>query len=478
VSDVNEVRKFGQEFFVAQPKNTQQTSMTTTAFNLTSLRDMMQEHSIKQPRGLNEASTTNMTPTTVSTIVKSTRGMYERMTGTRDTSDFGDLTWLTPALLEQPSKSKRLRPWSKGLHGPGATDAKQVPLESNTKRKMLENFRSVLYAAIIHVKDPALQAQWKQAHQGFTKLADELREEENHHLLTRRPSARQEANWVPWPDIRSATAQMVSELEADSEGLDPLKLYKKMQKALVLLLYVNIPPMRNDLARLRFVDGKPSEEEMRVTKSPNYIEVAPDGSMTIVLNAYKNDNRSTSADYDPDSADFVLDNPRRYELKANPVLTKFGFSPEGLGQLLADYRKLIRKREGLFSDKFPYETEKYPTVNPNPYEFLFTDGVFDGDTDGVHADGMESAISDVAYARRLGRLAQKLVGKELKSQMLRTLFCSWLDDQDPSLEERKVVGDWMQHSIEHQMGTYTKRPPPERREIDHAEKKSRGTDEM
>ena len=52
MSDVNEVRKFGQEFFVAQPKNTQQTSMTTTTFNLASLKDMIQEHSIKQPRGL------------------------------------------------------------------------------------------------------------------------------------------------------------------------------------------------------------------------------------------------------------------------------------------------------------------------------------------------------------------------------------------------------------------------------------------
>ena len=352
-----------------------------------------------------------------------------------------------------------------------------MPLENNTKRRMLENFRSVLYAVHTHVKDPALQAQWKQAHQGFTKLAEELHEQEHHHLMTRRPSARQQAKWVPWPDIRSATAQMVSDLEADSVRLAPLKLYKKMQKALLLLLYVNIPPMRNDLAGLRFVNGKPSEEEMRMTKSPNYIEVSPDGSMTIVLNAYKNDHRSSSAQFDPDSADFVLDNPRRYELKANPVLTKFGFSPEGLAQLLTDYRKLSRKRDDLFYAGFPYDPVNYPTQDPNPYEFLFPDGVFIDETVGV-ADGRESAITDVAYARRLGRLTQKLVGKELKSQMLRTLFISWFDGQDPSLEERKVVAEWMQHSVERQMGTYTKRPPPERREIDHAEKKNRGTDEM
>jgi hypothetical protein len=447
-----------------------------TTFTLTTLTDLVQQHSIR-PKLTDEVTTATKTEASLRTIVSTIQQQYERHTGTVKTSLFEDLTWLTPASLEQPSKSKRLRPWSKGLHAPGASEAKQVPLENNTKRRMLENFRSVLYAVHTHVKDPALQAQWKQAHQGFTKLAEELHEQEHHHLMTRRPSARQQAKWVPWPDIRSATAQMVSDLEADSVRLAPLKLYKKMQKALLLLLYVNIPPMRNDLAGLRFVDGKPSEEEMRMTKSPNYIEVSPDGSMTIVLNAYKNDHRSSSAQFDPDSADFVLDNPRRYELKANPVLTKFGFSPEGLAQLLADYRKLSRQRDGLFSDRFPYETEKYPTVNPNPYEFLFPDGVFIDETGGF-ADATESAITDVAYARRLGRLTQKLVGKELKSQMLRTLFISWFDGQDPSLEERKVVAEWMQHSVERQMGTYTKRPPPERREIDHAEKKSRGTDEM
>ena len=115
------------------------------------------------------------------TIVSTIQQQYERHTGTPKTSDFEDLTWLTPASLEQPSKSKRLRPWKAGLHATGASEAKQVPLEANTKRRMLENFRSVLYAAFTHVKDPALQEQWKQSYIGFTKLADELHEEENHH---------------------------------------------------------------------------------------------------------------------------------------------------------------------------------------------------------------------------------------------------------------------------------------------------------
>ncbi len=82
----------------------------------------------------------------------------------------------------------------------------------------------------------------------------------------------------------------------------------------------------------------------------------------------------------------------------------------------------------------------------------------------------------MAYARRLGRFTKKLTGKELKSQMLRTLFISWFDEKDPPVEDRKVVADWMQHSVERQMGTYTKRPPPERREIDHAQKKSSSTE--
>ena len=448
-----------------------------TNFTLTTLTDLVQQHSIR-PKLTDEVTTVTKTPASVRTIVSTIQQQYERHTGTPKTSDFEDLTWLTPASLEQVSQSKRLRPWKAGLHAPGASEAKQVPLEANTKRRMLENFRSVLYAAFTHVKDTALQEQWKQSYIGFTKLADGLQEEENHHLLTRRPSARQQANWVPWPKIREATAQLIAELETDSVRLAPLKLYKKMQKALLLLLYVNIPPMRNDLAGLRFVNGKPTEKELRDTKSPNYIEVAPDGSMSIVLNAYKNDRRSSSTQFDPDSADFVLDNPRRYKLKANPVLTKYGFSPEGLAQLLTDYRQLSRKRDDMFYAEFPYDPVKYPTVNPNPYEFLFPDGIFDRDTDGVHAPGWESAITDVAYARRLGRLTKSKLGKELKSQMLRTLFISWFDEQNPTLSERKVIAEWMQHSVQRQMGTYTKRPPVERREIDHAQKKSRNDDAM
>ena len=174
-----------------------------TTFTLTTLTDLVQQHSIR-PKLTDEVTTATKTEASLRTIVSTIQQQYERHTGTVKTSLFEDLTWLTPASLEQPSKSKRLRPWSKGLHAPGASEAKQVPLENNTKRRMLENFRSVLYAVHTHVKDPALQAQWKQAHQGFTKLAEELQEQEHHHLMTRRPSARQQAKWVPWPDIRSA----------------------------------------------------------------------------------------------------------------------------------------------------------------------------------------------------------------------------------------------------------------------------------
>ena len=113
--------------------------------------------------------------------------------------------------------------------------------------------------------------------------------------------------------------------------------------------------------------------------------------------------------------------------------------------------KLGRKRYALFSERFPYEPEKFPTMDPNPYEFWFLDeGQLIEEFVGM-ADGRESCITDVAYARRLGRLTQKLTRKEPKSQMLRTLIGTY-------------------------RGTYTKRPRVERREIDHAQKKSRSID--
>eukprot|EP01043_Picozoa_sp_COSAG02_P009545 COSAG02_NODE_326_length_24603_cov_123.455681_4_plen_61_part_00 len=48
-------------------------------------------------------------------------------------------------------------------------------------------------------------------------------------------------------------------------------------------MHTVLPPVRNHFGGARFVEGTPSEDELRATNSPNYIEVAPDGSLELVL---------------------------------------------------------------------------------------------------------------------------------------------------------------------------------------------------
>ena len=64
-----------------------------------------------------------------------------------------------------------------------------------------------------------------------------------------------------------------------------------------------------------------------------------------------------------------------------------------------------------------------------------------------------------ALAKRMGRLMNDLTGKMVQSQMFRTLFLSWLDTKRPSMVDRKHLAEWMLHSVEKQMGTYSKKAP-------------------
>ena len=114
------------------------------------------------------------------------------------------------------------------------------------------------------------------------------------------------------------------------------------------LMQTMIPPMRNNLAGLRFI--APQQENiqtLRESGSPNYIVVNDDNTMEIVINKYKTDDRSSALDYDPDD-DFVVNTAatKRFPLVANATLSKFGFDPVKLGALLMNYFTLQRKLMG------------------------------------------------------------------------------------------------------------------------------------
>ena len=410
-------------------------------FSKTTMDDILARYSVKAAAS---ASTTNKVPASVKTQLSSLLQAKARVLGDRSDDDFGDLTWLTLENLRKPSKWPTARPLFDGAAHPNASANASVPLEPGTVRKNLENLRSVLYAAARHVqtlsladteKDRLLTA-YDAAYQEMGNLAREMLDDEQKRLATRDPSGRQQAKWVPLPDLRRALRQVVQYLD-NLQRAPPASMsifeIKKMQRAMQFCLYTLIPPVRNNYTGLRFVT--PAQEtvaELTASSSPNYILVKDDGSMELVFNKYKIDGRSAAVDYDP-TVDFRLDGPatRRLPLVPNATLNKFGFAPAELARLLTGYRAL---QQAIVGDR-------------NPYDYVFFE---------LKKAGPVARMTDDGMSTRMGRITQNLVGQTLGAQMLRTITVSWFNDRDPTMGERETIAEWMMHNVQTQLGTYTK----------------------
>ncbi len=96
-------------------------------------------------------------------------------------------------------------------------------------------------------------------------------------------------NWIDWPDLQNHIVPLVQEAltvlggpDVSALANDPGRL-KQYQTNVLLALHTLVPPVRNDFEGLRFVGADPDADELRSNGSPNYIEVANDGSMELVL---------------------------------------------------------------------------------------------------------------------------------------------------------------------------------------------------
>ena len=154
--------------------------------------------------------------------------------------------------------------------------------------------------------------------------------------------------------------------------------FKEIQTTVLLACHTLIPPVRNDFAGLRFTGAGPAEDDLRDTGSPNYVEVADDGSMAIVINAFKTDHHTSADTYDPAEGDFVfgLDTSVRIPLAQDDTMAKFGFQPELLATLLGLYRRAVST---IFGDR-------------NDKEFLFFNFGSSGTVEPLKADGLGKRI--------------------------------------------------------------------------------------
>ena len=121
---------------------------------------------------------------------------------------------------------------------------------------------------------------------------------------------------------------------------------------------------------------------------------------------------------------------------ANDTLSKYGFAPEVLGTLLGLYRHAVRT---IFGDR---NEKEYLFFNFNDHDVVVP----------IKAD---------ALGKRVGRRLKALTGgKQPRSQLFRTMLCTWfLNDADPrpNAQERELMAKMMMHSEERQLCNYNKR---------------------
>ena len=434
------------------------------------LEDAIARYSVKTKPG--SASTNNNVPRTVVTTTSAIVSAYRRIHGTNPPdSSLGDMTWLTLQAVNGPNLSGKDRP----LFANQPNDGASTVLEPGTVRKLLENYKTALYAVAKHVGTvdmPAadkkkLQKAHKTARDEFHSANDEYISAEKKRIKERKPSRRQEEKNVPWQTIKDNTEVVLGYIEAtmavdDDDIIDvtPDEV-RKVQRGIQLAMYTLIPPLRNVFENTRFIGPRVGNKaELKSTKSPNYVLISP-SVIQLVINRTKNDGRSESDDYDPD-VDFTLDHERTLRLdlmlplapsnsdseetvrhkmdQANTinVLEKHSFDPVRLGKILRLYQKWMQT---VLGDR-------------NPKKFLFFDPKKGQNVTPLKSEGLKS---------RLQEATNRVVGTKLGAQMMRPLYLTYFDKQGPTMDEREIVADAMMHSVSTAMGTYTKKTAARKR---------------
>jgi hypothetical protein len=428
------------------------------------LSDAIARYSVKSNPA--STSTNNNVPKTVITATSAIVSAYRRVHGANPPDgNLGDLTWLTLKAIKGANLSSKDRPLFTNQQNDGASTV----LEAGTVRKLLENYKTALYAISKHIGTvglPAadkkkLQKAYKKARDEFHDANDEYIKAEKARIKERTPSVRQQEKNVPWMTIKESVEPVLQYLEqtlsVDEDDLLDVTPgdIRKVQRGVQLALYTEIPPLRNVFENTRFIGPRVGNKaELESTQSPNYVLISP-SVCQLVINKTKNDGRSDADDYDPD-VDFAFDHERTLRLdlmlpsaptsgdseetvrrkmdQANVihVLEKYGFQPIRLGNILRLYQKWLRVVLG----------------ERNPKQFLFFDPKKGQSVTPLKSEGLKS---------RLQEATNKVVGKKLGAQMMRPLFLTYFDTKGPAMDDREIVAEAMMHSVATQMGNYTKK---------------------
>ena len=206
---------------------------------------------------------------------------------------------------------------------------------------------------------------------------------------------KQKDNWVEWEDVLKAKTDLYNSVKSfvNQKLITPAQ-YNELLSLVVLSLYTDIPPRRNQDYADMFVVGK-WNDKMDSTK--NYLDLA---GHQFVFNKYK-----TAKKY---GTQFV-------DIKEAPMLT------EAIASLL--------KHHPLHKGKITKNTE---------FKFL------------TYSDG-----SPLVAVNAITRILNKVFGKKVGSSMIRHIYLS--SKYGDIKEEQQQDAEAMGHSVSEQQGVYVKK---------------------
>jgi hypothetical protein len=384
------------------------------------------------------------------THMKTLRTLYERHTGQQMADAFGDMLWLNPDTLREPQKGAKLA----YLYDSSQGESQKEQLAPATRRKYLENARSIVYSAAVFLEalpGDAHRDQYAQLAKNFQAFGPELRElraSEKIRVGAGQLSDDDRRNWAPLDKIQEVVTSACQELLTQGSIPNKQGPWLKAQRTVAAALVVLQPPNRgpSDIGETVFVDN-PSEDELESLAEEadvmNYIDLGAQPP-AIVFNHHKRDRLRGERGVLGHENTIIL------PLVQTDLHTKLGFDMDLLVRVLTHYHNLMRQEIAARNPHMRLFWNYKPGASMEPLK-----GTALGDRIKeffrAAVGGGEDAwlIAEDGDAKRLGgRMLRKITVTDMQKR----------DLADYTPEERKQMAEWMNHGIAtHQGGAYNKR---------------------
>jgi len=161
-------------------------------------------------------------------------------------------------------------------------------VEDAIKDFALTTRRNYLASIIVALKTD--EKKYEKLIQKYSKILDDLSKEHRDFILTQQKTEKQSKNWLSFNEIKKVRTELNRQINADGLRKKTTLSKKEMnllQKHLILSLYIDIPPIRNDFGDMRVVTTKEFNKKKESEKKTNNWLIKNGNNMKFIFYDYK-----------------------------------------------------------------------------------------------------------------------------------------------------------------------------------------------